>query len=260
VLLSAFLLGSRLQPGRISPAERPVVVSIRPAGVQALEKRTDPGPAPPRVEVSSATAPHEMAASIPEVKPPPPPLQSPSPKRPLKAKQPLPAAAQTAEALPPDSTAEESTAAASMPPADLAAGAEGGPLSGVGEASRSATTSAHPIASLENSSAAEVAGEGEQMDKAEIDQLIAALVAVVEQHKRYPQAARRAGYEGTVEVRVSIDRHGFIRGYELIGGSGRSVLDDAAVAIFRRIEGIRIPAGLIRRDLTLIVPVRYALN
>jgi protein TonB len=142
----------------------------------------------------------------------------------------------------------------------LATDAVGGPLSGASEASRSAKTSSHPIASLQNSSASQGAVEGKQPDKAEIDQIIAALVAAVEQHKRYPQAARRAGYEGIVQISVRIDRQGFIRGYELTGGSGRPLLDDAAVAIFRRIGDIRIASVSIDRDLTLIVPVRYALN
>jgi len=267
VFLSADLLGSRLQPARISPADRPVAVSIRPAIVQALEKRTDPGPASPRVEPLSAAGPHEIAALVPEVKPSSPPIHSPLPRRPLKAKQPAsgskkppPAVAQTPEAPPPDSAAEDSATAAPLSSADLVADAAVGPPSATSEAGRSEKTSGYPIASLQNSSAARTTAEAKHPDHAEIDQIIAALVAVVEQHKRYPQVARRAGYEGTVQVSVKIDRQGFIRGYELINGSGRSVLDDSALAIFRRIGDIRIASMSIDRDLTLIVPVRYALN
>ncbi len=265
--LSVYHLGSRLQPGRISPANRPLVVSIRPAGVQVLEKLMDPGPASPLSEPFSTTVSDGITASIPEVKLPPPQLRSPSPKRPLEAKQPapgsknpLPAVAQTAEALSPDSTAKESTAAKPVPPADFAAAAAGGPPSATNESSRAAKPSGHPIASQPNSSVSQAAAEGNQTEKAVVDQIIAALVAVVEQHKRYPQAAKRAGYEGTVTISVRIDRHGFIRGYELTCGSGRSVLDDSALMIFRRIGDIRIAAVSIDRDLTLVVPVRYALN
>jgi periplasmic protein TonB len=56
----------------------------------------------------------------------------------------------------------------------------------------------------------------------------------IEQAKTYPDAARRAGMEGTVELRFQIGRGGNAEGLEIVRSSGHPELDEAAMQTIRR--------------------------
>lgn len=78
--------------------------------------------------------------------------------------------------------------------------------------------------------------------------------------RKYPRAARRAGYEGTVWVRFVLDRRGTLLVSELIESSGHRLLDRAALELLDRAE----PFPSLPRDtgldrIELVLPVDYRL-
>lgn len=79
-------------------------------------------------------------------------------------------------------------------------------------------------------------------------------------HREYPARARRAGEQGTVLLRLVIARDGMVRQVSLLAGSGHADLDRASLDILR---GARLPPSPSPdgpAQLTLRVPIRYALE
>jgi len=87
--------------------------------------------------------------------------------------------------------------------------------------------------------------------------LLAALLEVIEKHKSYPRAARRARLQGVVTIKVSIDRSARIAGFALLEGSGHHLLDSATEETFRKISGTRLASDDLERPIHIVVPVRY---
>ncbi len=88
----------------------------------------------------------------------------------------------------------------------------------------------------------------------------AALSAWLQGHRTYPQAARRNEEQGRVVVRVTVDRTGQVLGVSLADGSGSAALDEAAQAMLRGARLPPFPAGMTRDQVTVTVPIRYALE
>ncbi len=88
--------------------------------------------------------------------------------------------------------------------------------------------------------------------------LVQALVSRIEARRRYPLAARRAGAEGTVELRFSIDADGRIARASVASASGHRSLDIAASRIADELAGT--PLGIRGEALVVTVPVRYSLR
>ncbi|HSC70298.1 MAG TPA: energy transducer TonB [Candidatus Methylomirabilis sp.] len=76
----------------------------------------------------------------------------------------------------------------------------------------------------------------------------------VEQAKTYPDAARRAGLEGTVEVRFRIGRDGNAEALEILRSSGHAALDEIAMQTIRRAGPYPVVSGRIR------IPLSYRLD
>jgi protein TonB len=81
------------------------------------------------------------------------------------------------------------------------------------------------------------------------------------QHRSYPRAARRAGIEGTVQVRFVLDAEGRIADAAVERSSGATVLDRAALALLDRASPV---PGIAQFGLTgameLRLPVDYRLR
>ncbi len=76
--------------------------------------------------------------------------------------------------------------------------------------------------------------------------------------RRYPEAARRAGLTGTVEVRVSVRSGGAVRQAELYRSSGHAVLDAAALDMLgRAARRADLPESLRGRDFAVLLPVAF---
>jgi protein TonB len=85
-------------------------------------------------------------------------------------------------------------------------------------------------------------------------ELLRAIRRQVEQAKIYPDAARRAGLEGTVELRFRIGRDGTVEALEVVRSSGHPELDEIAMQTIRRAAPYPIVGGRIR------VPLSYHLD
>jgi protein TonB len=67
------------------------------------------------------------------------------------------------------------------------------------------------------------------------------VLAILERAKRYPLLAHRRGIEGTVEIAFMIDSAGRLSDPELIASSTHHVLDEATLAMVRRVGVVPPP-------------------
>lgn len=88
--------------------------------------------------------------------------------------------------------------------------------------------------------------------------ITAMLVSLVEKHKRYPKAARRAGMEGVVLVEFSVDPGGKVTGASVIKKSGKGPLDSASQDLSNRIIGTAF--NVPNSGMKIQVPIRYTLD
>ena len=88
--------------------------------------------------------------------------------------------------------------------------------------------------------------------------ITAMLVSLVEKHKRYPKAARRAGMEGVVLVEFSVDPSGKVTGASVIKKSGKGPLDSASQDLSDRIIGTAF--NVPNAGMKIQVPIRYSLD
>ncbi len=79
-------------------------------------------------------------------------------------------------------------------------------------------------------------------------------------HRSYPARARREGEQGTVVLRLVIARDGTVREASLLAGSGHPDLDRASLAAVRGAHLPAAPSPHAPAELTLRVPIRYALE
>ncbi|HEX7547469.1 MAG TPA: energy transducer TonB [Candidatus Methylomirabilis sp.] len=75
-----------------------------------------------------------------------------------------------------------------------------------------------------------------------------------EHAKVYPEAARREGIEGTVEVRFRIAGDGSVEAVEVVRSSGHRLLDETSTQTVRRAGPFPVLAGWIR------IPLSYRLD
>ncbi|MDP1527491.1 MAG: TonB family protein [Rhodocyclaceae bacterium] len=95
-------------------------------------------------------------------------------------------------------------------------------------------------------------------DAAGLRQYRLALASEARRYRRYPEAARRAGLAGTVEVRVSITASGVAAQTELTRSSGHAQLDTAALEMLRlAAERTKLPDALRNRQFAVLLPVVF---
>jgi len=95
-------------------------------------------------------------------------------------------------------------------------------------------------------------------DAAGLRQYRLALASEARRYRRYPEAARRAGLAGTVEVRVSIAASGVAAQTELTRSSGHAQLDTAALEMLRlAAERTKLPEALRNRQFAVLLPVVF---
>ncbi|TDX61363.1 protein TonB [Methylosinus sp. sav-2] len=84
-----------------------------------------------------------------------------------------------------------------------------------------------------------------------------ALLAHIARFRRYPEEARRAGQQGTVQVLFAMRRDGAVTDVQIRTSSGQSALDAAAAETIRRAQPLpRIPRELPDR-LTILAPIAF---
>ncbi len=97
---------------------------------------------------------------------------------------------------------------------------------------------------------------------AEIESLYRSkLEQTIQSAKKYPLWARRKGLQGKTQVGFTVYRDGHIEQVQLIGGSGHSILDKAALVTVNELGSVQpIPIELARQQWTFEVPLHFYLN
>lgn len=87
------------------------------------------------------------------------------------------------------------------------------------------------------------------------------LLAHLQRHKRYPQAARLRRQQGVAQLRFTMDRDGKVIWYRLERGSGSELLDEEVTAMIERAQPLpRIPDDVPDKQLEFLVPVQFMLR
>jgi len=87
------------------------------------------------------------------------------------------------------------------------------------------------------------------------------LAIAARRFKRYPALARERGWEGTVEVMISLIARLPMPQIALASSSGRSVLDEQALEMLAQAaRTTALPESLKGRDLRLLLPVKFSLE
>jgi periplasmic protein TonB len=95
----------------------------------------------------------------------------------------------------------------------------------------------------------------------ERDAWVAALAARIERYKRYPRAAELRGLQGTVTVRLRLDRSGTVLSAQLEHGTGAAMLDEEALAVLARAQPLPAPPeALGAGPFDLLLPIRFGLR
>ncbi len=86
---------------------------------------------------------------------------------------------------------------------------------------------------------------------------LAKIVAVIDEHKRYPRRARQTGAEGNVVLAVTIDGNGIVTGVVLKKTHASVLLNRAALKAAEPLIGVELPLSA---PLTVEVPVRFTIS
>lgn len=88
------------------------------------------------------------------------------------------------------------------------------------------------------------------------------LLSHLSRYKRYPEDARRRGFEGTVRLRFVLDGKGKVLSYALAGRSGSASLDRATLEMIRRAQPLPAPPAemLQNGQLEIVAPFVYSLD
>jgi periplasmic protein TonB len=115
-------------------------------------------------------------------------------------------------------------------------------------------TSAPPRAAVASTAASSRAANG-----AEVSAWRSAWAAALSWNRHYPEAARARSEQGTVRLAITIDRGGHVVSARLVGSSGSSTLDQAALEMARNASGRPLPPEM-GSSVSLVVPVRYSIR
>lgn len=204
---------------RPEPLPQPVIEEPKKLLTDDSEFKVDPE------KVVEEKLPESEAEPVP---PPPAPVEQPKPKK-LEPEKPKPKAAEKPK---PVRKAKEPKAEKKDPAPQKASEPTEGKAVSVGHA------------------AAEQAAKKKS--------ITAMLVSLVEKHKRYPKAARRAGMEGVVLVEFAVDTNGKVTGASVVKKSGKGPLDSASQDLSNRIIGTAF--NVPNAGMKIQVPIRYSLD
>lgn len=241
VLHAGVLLGLLLTQGL---ATRPTLPPL-PAGVVALELRPQPAPRPAAVTMPKPVAPAPaVPAPVEPRREAPPSRPTPRPRPARVTPRPVAEPVQPAPVvMAPDEAQDEAQDEAPVQ----------------NEPSLPAPATAQTVTA--RGTPAPGHSRGADMPEATpMQRVLAALAELVERHKEYPRAARRAGYQGTVLMEVTLRGDGVIGNFDLAEGSAYSLLDKATERAFARMQGMRVAGVTLPGEVRVRVPVRYELH
>ncbi|MGS0648583.1 energy transducer TonB [Komagataeibacter melomenusus] len=89
----------------------------------------------------------------------------------------------------------------------------------------------------------------------------AALLARLEQYKRYPAQAQAGRQEGVALLHFAMDRQGHVLSAHIARSAGHSLLDEETLALLRRAQPLPVPPAEVKGDpIVLNVPVEFHLE
>lgn len=101
----------------------------------------------------------------------------------------------------------------------------------------------------------------EPLDPALLERYGRSLSSALARQQQYPRIAAMRGWEGEVQLRVTIARKGNIVATQVVHSSGFDVLDQNAVQLVTNAAPLpRPPETLQNREIQIIVPVHYKLE
>lgn len=86
--------------------------------------------------------------------------------------------------------------------------------------------------------------------------IIGSLINRIEAAKQYPYIARKKGIEGTVVLKIKLNRDGNLLTVLIKRSSGFGILDESALSLIKKVCPFRHNAG---RDIAIELPIRYSL-
>jgi protein TonB len=232
-------------------------------------------PAPSRPAAPSP--PPSNPAPSADVAPPPAPVVPPAPPSPVPAPPEREVASPTPEPRHPEPVrpsvtapreAAETAAPSSLPSAPAETRGAGNAAGRTDVASDGGTARREPPAAFNSAAGtgigvalappgpAGLAGE----PGAEYGGYLAGIRRRIQESLEYPQAARRRGIKGTVQLEITIKADGAIGGVSVAGSSSHPLLDDAALEAVRSLGRQPFPAGLLPKPLRVRLPVVFDLK
>ncbi len=100
----------------------------------------------------------------------------------------------------------------------------------------------------------------QKVSREQISLAVGDIALAIDRHKKYPKAARRAGYGGVVKLKVELTAAGVVTNCMLLESSGRRKLDDAALKAAQKIVGKKVTSAMLKDGLVVTVPVRFFLK
>jgi periplasmic protein TonB len=127
--------------------------------------------------------------------------------------------------------------------------------------SRSTVASTNAVAASPSEGRAGAGGHVEFGGTADISSYQAQVLAHLQHYRVYPPEAKSAGIHGTTVIRFALDPQGSVISASLAGGSGASILDQAALSMVHRASPFPpFPPGLRRSRIDFAAPVRFDLR
>lgn len=88
-----------------------------------------------------------------------------------------------------------------------------------------------------------------------------ALMTHLGRHRRYPEAARKAGHQGSVQVHFTIDRAGQVLSARIVEASQSKHLDAEALDMLRRASPLPgLPDEIHGDVMELVIPIQFAIK
>jgi len=109
--------------------------------------------------------------------------------------------------------------------------------------------------------AAPVQGRPDQRNVEAIATWRSQVLALIERHKRYPEAAKPRREQGVAHVRFMLDRSGRVSEAQVAQSSGSSALDSEAIALLQRAQPFPAPPETFAGQMVVVkVPIRFTMK
>ena len=204
--------------------------------------------------LSARITPKSEFSERPEIKPeirpipPPPPPKMEAPRPVLTAPTPAPAAPRVAE--PPPQPVPTPPPVQASPPAPVAPPPPAAPA-----ASPAAPAPPRPA------EGPAPAAQTEGVDQGTLERFRMEILAATRRYRRYPAQAMEKGWQGKVEIRLTIGANGVTQSYAIKTSSGFQLLDETALDMVKKGRPlVQVPPSLRGREFVVDVPVIFDLK